>query len=141
MEDGYVTEVRVRWSECDPLGIALFSKYLEWFDLVGLTEFLRGKGLTFNRAGEMLCDGKPTGVAITIVKVICEYYRPAFFDDLLKVSVKMRELGENSMSFDYEALRGEKLLAKAQMTYVFIDAKEKKAVKIPKEVRERLSST
>lgn len=69
--------MRVRYSECDPMGVAHHASYAPWLE-IGRTELLRDCGLTY--AAMEAC-----GVLLVIVKLEIRYRRPVRYDDLIQV--------------------------------------------------------
>lgn len=69
--------VRVRYCECDPMGVAHHAAYIPWLEM-GRTEILRDCGVTY-------ADLERAGVFLVIVKLDVRYRRPACYDDLLEI--------------------------------------------------------
>ncbi len=132
--------VRVRWLDCDPLGVVFFTKYLEWFDVIGVFELLRNAGITVDGKGEIKLDGEYTGASMVIKNVSCEYFSPAYFDDELEIEARCKKIGNKSISFELYLLKGDEKLAKAEFTFVFINPELKTSIEIPENIRERLKT-
>src|SRR5690349_17105361 len=73
-------EVRVRYQETDGQVRVHHANYLTWFELARV-ELLRAAGHSYR-------DLEATGVYLVIAEVTLRYYRPAFFDDLLRIRVE-----------------------------------------------------
>ena len=69
------TEIRVRYPECDPMGVAHHATYPIWFE-IGRTEMLRARGGNYR-----LLEAE--GVFLAVVRLEVRYRRPARYDDLL----------------------------------------------------------
>jgi acyl-CoA thioester hydrolase len=78
--EGIVT-LRVRYAECDPMGVAHHSSYVPWLEM-GRTELLRTAGLSY--AGL-----EARGVFLVITKLEVRYRRPLRYDDLIEVQTKV----------------------------------------------------
>ena len=74
------TELRVRYSETDRMGIAWHGYFLSWFE-VGRTDLLREAGSTYR-------DLESDGWFLPVVELSCTYRNPARYDDRLLVEVK-----------------------------------------------------
>jgi len=91
---------RVRYSECDPMGVAHHSAYAPWLEM-GRTELLRASasdGLDY-RALER------QGVYLAVVRLEIRYKRPARYDDVLELRTAMRNAGHVKIEHDYELFR------------------------------------
>ncbi len=69
--------IRVRYSECDPMGVAHHASYLPWMEL-GRTELLRDMGMTYKAL-------ESQGVFLVITKLDIRYRRPIRYDDIVEV--------------------------------------------------------
>lgn len=79
--------VRVRYAECDPMGVAHHGSYPAWLEM-GRTELLRdardaeGNRLTYAVLEKM-------GVFLVVAKLSLSYKRPARYDDVVRVSTEV----------------------------------------------------
>lgn len=69
--------IRVRYCECDPMGVAHHASYLPWLEM-GRTELLRNAGETYKSL-------ESAGVFLVIIKVEVRYRRPIRYDDVIEV--------------------------------------------------------
>ncbi len=106
-------EIRVRYTECDPMGVAHHTAYPVWFEM-GRTELLRGGGLSY-RALET------QGFLIAVVKLSVQYKRPARYDDLLVLETVITDRGRATIDHAYELHRDGVLLTTAATTVVCLD--------------------
>ena len=90
------TELRVRYSETDRMGIVYHGAYVAWFE-VGRTEFCRAAGFPYRRMED-------DGLWILVTRVECVYRRPARYDDRIIVRARMTELGSRGLAFAYEVV-------------------------------------
>ena len=68
-----------------------------------------------------------------------EYHRPARFDDLIEVDVRISRIGTSSVTYEFAAyLEGETLAVTATQTAVLVDLSERKPSPIPDWWRERI---
>jgi acyl-CoA thioester hydrolase len=121
-------QFRVRYGETDRMGVVYHAEYLAWCEM-GRTEYIRSRGMSY---AEMERRGTPLVVAQATVR----YHAPARYDDMIRVSTILSELGSRGLTFDYlitNADSGQRL-ASASTTLVALDATGK-AVTIPPDVR------
>lgn len=106
-------EVRVRYNECDPMGVAHHSAYPVWME-IARTEMLRRKGLSYRACEER-------GVFFVVARLSVRYRRPARYDDTLTIRVGMRPSAGVKVEHDYEFRRGGELIATAETTIACVD--------------------
>lgn len=109
------TDLRVRYSETDQMGIVYHSHYLVWFE-IGRTEWCRAAGVPY--AGM-----ERSGLFIPVTRAECTYRGRSRYDDALSVRTRMSELASRGCAFAYE-IRGPEgtLLADGSTRHVFTDA-------------------
>lgn len=72
--------LRVRYCECDPMGVAHHASYVAWLE-IGRTELLRTSGVSYAHL-------ERAGVFLVIVKLEVKYRRPIRYDDLVEVRTR-----------------------------------------------------
>lgn len=102
------TEVRVRYSECDPMGFAHHSSYVVWFELARI-ELLRTWGLTH---AELEAAGAP----MVVVKLDLHYRVPARYDDQLAVTAKLTRVTPARIEITHTVARGDDVLCTGNAT-------------------------
>jgi len=105
--------IRVRYSECDPMGVAHHAVYPVWFE-IGRTELLRETGLSYR-------DLEAQGVFIVVVKLEVRFRRAARYDDALTLRTTLRRATRAKLEHDYHLFRGDELLATASTTLACVD--------------------
>jgi acyl-CoA thioester hydrolase len=75
------TTLRVRYCECDPMGVAHHAAYAPWLEM-SRTELLRSRGLTYAAM-------EAQGAFLVVTKLLVNYRRPVRYDDLLEVRVRL----------------------------------------------------
>jgi acyl-CoA thioester hydrolase len=123
------TRVRVRYAETDRMGVVYYANYLVWFE-VGRTEWLRQNGWTYR---EMEADG----MTLPVIEAHCEYRQPAHYDDDIEIRTTARLLTPIRVRFDYEAVRGDQIVASGYTAHVALDAAGKPC-RLPARVAEGL---
>lgn len=128
----FVHEIRVRFGDTDPFGVAYFVSYFRYIK-DSVDEYLRSVGFE----PERFYRDEERGVAMPIVESKCKFEEPARYDDLLQFHTRTGELRDRVVSFETDVYRREKYLANGYVTCVCVDDKWR-PVKIPKDIRERL---
>ena len=112
MKPAFQREMRVYWEDTDAGGVVFYANYLKFFERAR-TEWLRELG--FSQELMRLQNDSQTGVMFVVGSTQVRYLRPARLDDLLRVSVELRELGRASMLLFQQAFCGERLLAEGEI--------------------------
>lgn len=86
------SRVRVRYCECDPMGVAHHASYIPWLE-IARTELLRGTGVTYAQLEQ-------SGVFLVIVRLDVRYRRPVRYDDV--VEVRTRVSGGSRIKIEHE---------------------------------------
>lgn len=88
-------EVRVRYAECDPQGVAHHSSYVAWLELAR-TELLRGTKRVDRKTGRAVYEGgvsyadmETTGVLLVVAKMALTYKAPARYDETVRVTARV----------------------------------------------------
>jgi len=105
-------EVRVRYSDCDPMNVAHHSVYPIWME-IARTELLRHSGVPYS-------DLEQRGVLFVVAKMSLRYRRPAKYDQVLRVSV-WGEPVRTKIDHQYEIHHQSELLVTAMTTLVCVD--------------------
>jgi acyl-CoA thioester hydrolase len=88
--------IRVRYNECDPMGVVHHGSYPSWFE-IGRTELLRGSGVSY-------ADMEREGVFLVITRLECSYRRPVFYDDVVEVRTRVVGGSRVKIQHEYEVL-------------------------------------
>lgn len=91
--------LRVRYCECDPMGVAHHAAYIPWLEM-GRTEILRDCGVTY-------ADLERAGVFLVIAKLDVRYRRPVYYDDLVEVRTRVTGGSKVKIEHEYELALGE----------------------------------
>ena len=119
----------VRYSECDPLGIAHHSSYVIWFEEVR-HEYMRRHQADYNQLAE-------EGVFMPLSELRVRYRAPARFGDVVTVRSWMTEVKSRRATFYHEVRHGEteEVLAEGETVHICFDVKTMELKKIPPRVR------
>lgn len=113
---GFSTEVRVRLSETDAVGIVFFGSFAVYFD-VGRMDYLAHLGLhRFDGAVRDLIPG-------AVVAQEGQFHSPARYNDILVLHTRMAHIGNTSYTFHFLATnkRSRQLVAKGKLTLCWLD--------------------
>ncbi len=119
-------EARVRYAECDPMGVVHHAFYPVWFE-IARTELLRAVGIPYAKLEEQ-------GVLIVVVNLEIKYRKPARYDDLLQVTASLRRASGARIEHDYEIRRDGVLLVTGSTTLACVD-RAGKVIPVPENLR------
>ena len=117
--------IRVRYAECDPMGVLHHSRYFEYFEM-GRTELLR-------QAGARYRDLEERGVLFVVARAECRFRRPARYDDELLLKVEVARMTKARIDHKYELYRDGLLLCEASTVLACVD-REGRIIPIPDEI-------
>jgi len=113
--------VRVRYCECDPMGVAHHASYIPWLE-IGRSELLRECGVSY-------ADLERAGIFLVVVKLDVRYRRPVRYDDVVEVRTAWKGGSKVKIEHEYSVMvveRGgqacEELAAPASTTLACVDA-------------------
>jgi acyl-CoA thioester hydrolase len=122
---------RVYWEDTDAGGIVYYANYLKFFERAR-TEWLRTLGV------EQAVMRERLGAMFIVSRTAVRYLRPARLDDMLDVTVTVRDSARVSLCLEQRALRGTELLAEGEIRIACVDAPTLRPRRIPEEVLSRL---
>lgn len=105
--------VRVRYVECDPMGVAHHSAFPVWFEL-GRTELYRSQGFRYR-------DLEDDGALLAVVNLSVRYRAPARYDDELELETRLVRVSRARLDHVYELRRDGLVLAEGATTLACID--------------------
>ena len=133
MSSTFKASFRVSWAETDAAQIVHFSNYFRFFER---TEEELYRHLSFNFNDVM---GKHN-IFLPRVEAFCQFKKPARFNDLLEVELRVKEIKEKSIRYGFKIFNKEStvLLANGYIVIVAVDRETGKATAIPMEITEKL---
>ncbi len=125
---------RVRWSDCDPLGIIYYGAYVRYFEAAE-HEMFRAAGLPYDVMRVQ------RHVQLPRKAFSVEFHSPAQMDELLDVEVGVAKIGTTSITLRFEAYRASDRAhrATAMLTVVCVDKASITKRPLPDFVRDALS--
>ena len=106
-------DIRVRYCECDPMGVVHHTAYPVWFEM-GRTELLRSTGRTYR-------DMEAAGLLLAVVRLEVTYRAPARYDDLVTLRTTLVRVGAVKIEHSYELVRGDEVLVTGSTVLACLD--------------------
>ncbi len=115
---------RVRYRECDPMGVVYHTHALDWFE-AARTEALRERGLAYKALED-------SGIIMPVVEATLRYHASVFYDDVIEVETTFAP-PRVKVPIDYAVRReGEtRVLISGRVTLCFIDTARQRPVTAP----------
>ena len=125
--------LRVRYSECDPMGVAHHSAYAPWLEM-GRTELLRASAAAPDGMDYRQMEAE--GIFMAVARLEIRYKRPARYDDVLELRTTLTDVGHVKLEHTYELFRAADgvLLATGETTLACLD-REGKPRELPASLR------
>jgi len=128
-EISFSSEVRVRFTETDPLGIVWHGNYIQYFE-DGREAFGRHHGISY-------LDQKRHNFSTPIVKSSCEHKLPLKYGDVATIKTTYVDSRAAKMIFKYEILNPEgKVVCTGETVQVFVELMGEMSLEIPDFFRE-----
>ena len=126
------SQLRVRYGETDQMGVVWHGNYILYFE-VARTEALRACGGSSR-------DLEAGGVMMPVVSADLRFLKPARYDDLLTIVVRVTEPPGARMTFAYEVLdEAGETLATGHTVLAFLNAQTRRPCRPPADLRQRFS--
>lgn len=91
------SQVRVRYCECDPMGVAHHAAYPVWLE-IARTELLRSCGVSYREL-------EAAGVFLVVARLELSYRRPARYDDELSIHCALTGGSAVKLTHEYTITR------------------------------------
>jgi len=124
-------EVRVRYSEADPMGVVHHAAYLTYFEM-GRTELYRAAGGDYRLMEEQ-------GLFLVVAEIRVKYHRAAHYDDVLIVRTRLKSASPVKLIHEYEIVRGGDRITTAETVLACING-EGKLRRIPEQIVSRIEA-
>jgi len=122
--------VRVYFQDTDAGGVVYHANYLNFMERAR-TEWLRVHG--YSNAGLM----KEFGMVFVVRSVKMEYLKPAQLDDLLDVTVQIKDIGRSRLTLLQTVQRGSEVLNETEISLVCVSLESFKPVPVPDVLRDQ----
>ena len=120
--------VRVYFQDTDAGGVVYHASYVNFMERAR-TEWLRTHG--YSNAGLM----KEFGVVFVVRSLKLDYLKPALLDDVLDVTVQVKDVGRSRLALLQNVLRGDEVLTEADVHLVCVSLESFKPVSMPEVLR------
>lgn len=130
----YSHQHRVRYRECDPMGVVYHTHYLDYFE-VARTEALRNAGIRYR-------DLENEGIIMPVVEAEVQYHGPAYYDDVLAVDAHFGDVPTAKVPINYTVRRENEsdTLVTGHTTLCFLDAQARRPIRAPTHVQDAFAS-
>ncbi len=113
----HLLPLRVYYEDTDFSGNVYHANYLKFCERAR-SDFLRMAGIDQNA---MFGGGDP--IMFVVRRMVCDFLRPAKFDDLLVIETRLGEVAGARFELAQRVLRGEESLFSADVTVALIDGR------------------
>jgi acyl-CoA thioester hydrolase len=119
---------RVHWVDTDTAGVMHFSNFFRYFEACE-EEFFRSISLPLTEIRDKY------GVMLPRVEAHCEYKEACRYDDVIEVTMKVSEVAEKTITYDFQVILrpNGKLAAQGYVKCIAVSS-EWKAIPLPAEV-------
>lgn len=129
----FETKLRVRYAETDRMGYCYYGNFAAFFE-VARVEALRELGVTYK-------DLEDTGVILPVLEYQIKYFKPALYDEMLRIETVIEEVKGARIYFSYQTFNeGNEVLNSATTTLVFVDAESKRPMNPPEDLQQLINS-
>lgn len=119
--------IRTRYAETDQMGVVYYGNYPQYLEL-GRVEWLRWLGVSYK-------EMEQEGIMLPVVSLQLNYKKPAFYDELITVRTKLKNITSSKIEFDYELINENKeVISTANTTLVFVDKKTWRPTRCPEKI-------
>ena len=120
----FETKLRVRYAETDRMGYCYYGNFAAYFE-VARVEALRTLGITYK-------DLEDDGIILPVLEYSVKYYKPALYDEELKIETVIEKLEGARIFFSYRTFNDrDDVLNAASTTLVFVDSQTKRPMPPP----------
>lgn len=125
----YDYQHRVRYRECDPMGVVYHTHYLDYFE-AARTEALRAMGVPYK-------DLEAQGIIMPVVDLAVQYKGPATYDDVLVITASFTDVPHVRVRIEYTVRRDgeDEVLATGHVTLCFVDTRRNRPISAPDRIR------
>lgn len=91
------TSLRVPYAHIDQMGFVYYANYFVYFEMAR-SDMLREAGIPYPEL-------EKRGVLLPVVEAVCQYRKPAYYDDLLTVQTQVMDIEGTRLRIAYEIRR------------------------------------
>jgi acyl-CoA thioester hydrolase len=128
---GFSLPIRVYFQDTDAGGVVYHASYVNFLERAR-TEWLR-ECYGYSNAGLM----REFGMVFVVRSLKLDYLKPALLDDLLAVSVQLKDVGRSRVTLCQNVTRDESVLVEAEVHLVCVAMDSFRPVSVPEILREQ----
>lgn len=126
-----ISTVKVRYGETDQMGVVYHGNYAQYLEIARI-DWLEALGISYKKMEE-------EGLMLPVYSLDLVFKKPAKFDDELKIITTLVKKPGVRIEFSYEIFNQEDLLlTEAKTVLVFMDVKQRKPVRCPQYILDKL---
>ncbi len=127
----HTIQIRVRYSETDRMGYSYYGNYATYYE-VARVEALRELGINYKELED-------EGTLLPVSEFSIKYFKPAFYDDIIHITVSITELPKARIKFLYES-KNElgQVINTGETVLVFVDKLSGKPKPAPHRILDKL---
>ena len=119
---------RVPYADTDQMGVVYYANYLIYFERVR-NELLRDTQESYKMMEE-------AGVMLPVIEAVCNYKKPAVYDDLLEITAWVEEIKGPRVKICCKVNNEKEFLAEGYTVHACIDTKTRRPVRPPANIVE-----
>jgi acyl-CoA thioester hydrolase len=123
--------LRVYYQHTDAGGVVFHANYFSFMECAR-TELLQSLGFDL---GEL---ARRDRILFVVHSAQIAYHKPALLNDLLTVTAQVKSVGRVRLVFNQAVMRGEEMLASAELNLACVSAKSYRPVEVPEAIRKKL---
>ncbi len=104
---------KVKYYECDPMGVVHHSNYVRFMEEARV-EMMDRLGFGYERM-------EAEGVISPVLSLTCKFLRPAHFQEVVEISVRLSSSTAMKVSFAYEMRVEGNVVMTAESTHCFLE--------------------
>ena len=126
-------KLRVRYSDTDQMGYVYYGRYASYYEIARV-ELFRGLGFSYKKLED-------EGIGMPVIDMETKYLLPIKYDEEIKIKTTIKNIPASRIIFKYEVYnQNNKLANTAKTTLTFINLKNKKPVRMPRELLDIVKS-
>ncbi|MCF8332050.1 MAG: acyl-CoA thioesterase [Bacteroidales bacterium] len=119
-----ITTIRTLYADVDKMGFVYYGNYATYYE-VGRANAMRELKTSYREMEEK-------GILMPVQFMVCHYYKPAHYDELLTITTVVNEMPKARMVFDYEVHNEQgELLNNGQTSLAFLNKDHNRPQRIP----------
>jgi acyl-CoA thioester hydrolase len=128
MSEPFIFSTRIRFIDTDASGRIHYTAMFRYFESAEI-EFMRTLGIHYDRKQKF---GLPR------VHAECDFNVALGYDDLIQIELRVANVGNSSIRFEFRTLKGGELAAKGAVVVACMDRETQRAIRLPEDIRAKL---